>query len=249
MTRVLILAATLILAACSPGKLPSVEPGRDPAQFGIACLPVLAEKGTLFGSYRPSGSSRWSNNWTSPLDLTGVSWNDPRTATLVSPSHVVMAAHFSRSPAVPLVFHDRQGIAHTRSITSVIALRGVGDISVAKLNMPLPPQVKPYRLADPSQATIGRSVIVTDQTRTLSIHRIAAIHGRKIQFEFIPGLHPVYRRKLIYGDSGNPSFLLGKNGELTLLETHTNGGPGTGPFYGHPEVQSAIRAAISELGN
>jgi hypothetical protein len=125
-------------------------------------------------------------------------------------------------------------------------LTDVGDIAVARLHLPLPPEVKPYRLANASDATVGTPVIVSDQTKTLSVHQIEAVAGAMIRFGYVPGLNPVYQRNLIVGDSGNPSFLL-KIGELLLLETHTTGGPGAGPFYGDPAVQAAIRRAMAEL--
>ena len=127
-------------------------------------------------------------------------------------------------------------------------LTNVGDIAVARLNLPLPPEVKFYRLADTGDASISRPVIVSDQTNTLSVHQIDAVSGGVVRLGFVPGLNPLYRRNLIVGDSGNPSFLW-KNGELVLLETHTTGGPGAGPFYGDPQVQAAVRAAMAELGH
>jgi hypothetical protein len=106
--------------------------------------------------------------------------------------------------------------------------------------------VTPYRLAKAGDATPGTPVIVSDQTKTLSVHQVEAVTGGMIRLGYIPGLNPIYQRNLIVGDSGNPSFLL-KNGELVLLETHTTGGPGAGPFYGDPAVQAAIRRAMAEL--
>ena len=240
-----LLLASLLLCACAPGHGPSIAPG-NPAD-GLGFLPQQAEKGTLFKYYQPKAGSKWSHNWTAKLDLTGVSWNDSRTATLISPSHVVMAAHYIRPADVPVIFHDRNGNPYERHIAKVRILNA-GDIAVAKLNLPLPPEVKYYRLADAADATIGRPVIVSDQTNTLSVHRIDAVSGGIIRFGYIPGLNPIYQRKLIIGDSGNPSFLL-KSGGLVLLETHSTGGPGAGPFYGDPGVQAAVRAAMVELGN
>ncbi len=247
MKSIFILSLSVLLPACGPSGGPSITAtSGDPAQSGLGFLPKQAERGTLFSYYQPNGQSKWKNNWATRLDLTGVSWNDPRTATLISPSHVVMAAHFTRPANVPVMFHDKKGKPYERFIAKVRPLGGVGDIAVAKLNLPLPPEVKYYRLAKASEATVGRPVIVTDQTNTLSVHRIAAVNGGSIRFEYIPGLNPYYGRNLIVGDSGNPSFLL-QNGELVLLETHTTGGPGAGPFYGDPKVQAAIRAAITDM--
>jgi hypothetical protein len=243
MKAAFLFAAVFCFTACAPRYGPSVQGG---GSSSLGFLPKKAEKGALFAYYQPKNPSKWQNNWTSKLNLTGVSWNDSRTATLISPSHVVMAAHFVRPPDVPVMFHDKRGKPYERFIIQTKMLTDVGDIAVARLHLPLPPEVKPYRLANASDATVGTPVIVSDQTKTLSVHQIEAVAGAMIRFGYVPGLNPVYQRNLIVGDSGNPSFLL-KNGELLLLETHTTGGPGAGPFYGDPAVQAAIRRAMAEL--
>lgn len=241
------LPLSLMLCACGPSFGPSiVAPNGSPTQNQLGFLPKEAQRGTLFSNYQPRGQSEWKGNWASDLNLTGVSWNDSRTATLIAPKYVVMAAHYTRPPSVPVMFHDKSGKPYERFISKIRPLSSVGDIAVAQLNMPLPPEVKAYRFAKASDAKVGRPVIVTDQTNTLSVHQIAAVSGNTVQLGYIPGLNPAYGRNLIVGDSGNPSFLL-VNGELVLLETHTTGGPGAGPFYGSPQVQAAIRSAISEM--
>lgn len=214
----------------------------------LSLLPAHPEKGTLFKYYQPGGDSPRANNWTAPLDFSGVSWNDPRCATLISPIHVVMAAHFIRDGRTPVIFHSRVGQPEERFIVAYKTLGSVGDIAVGKLNMRLPSGYKAYRFATPADATPGTPVITTDQTLTASVHRIAAVYGSAVRLEYNPGIDPIYHRNLIPGDSGHPTFIL-KNGELLLLETHTTGGPGAGPFYGAPAVQTAIRQAIAELGS
>ncbi len=246
MKPLLLFCVCCLITACATGGGPSVTNG-SPSQAGFGFLPEKAEKGALFQYYQPNSGSKWRNNWASRLDLTGVAWNDSRTATLIAPGYVVMAAHFIRPSTVPVVFHDKQGNRHERIIGTVRTL-SVGDIAVAKLNRPLPQEVKWYRLASAADATIGRPVIVSDQTSTLSVHRLAALSGPVVQFDYFTNLSPVYRRNLIVGDSGNPSFLL-VNGDLRLLETHTTGGPGAGPCYADPTVQAAIREAITAMGN
>jgi hypothetical protein len=220
-----------------------VAPGAGKPAF----LPDQAEKGRLFDYYQDKGQSKWMSNWAANLNLTGVSWNNATACTLVSPIHVVMAAHFMRPSDVPVIFHDKSGKPYNRYLVASKKL-ATGDIAVGKLNLPLPPEVKYYRLASASDAAVGRPAIVSDQTKTLSVHRIRVISGGVIQFDYLNGLNPVYQRNLIVGDSGHPSFIW-KNNDLQLLETHTTGGPGTGPFYGDPAVQASVRAAMAELGN
>ena len=53
--------------------------------------------------------------------------------------------------------------------------------------------------------------------------------------------------RLIVGDSGNPSFLL-LNGEPVLVEMHTVGGFGAGPFLSDPGNFAAINRMMRELG-
>lgn len=237
-------ALALILAACAPANGPTFSGGTAPA--GLAFLPHAAEKGTLFKYYQPKGESAWRNNWTRRLDFTGVSWNDARTATLISPSHVVMAAHFTRPSNVPVMFHDGHGKPCERYLTAVKAIPGT-DVAVGRLNLPVAPGIRIYPFARANPAP-GTPVIVTDQTRSVSVHEVEAVFGQAIRLRHVPGLNPIYQRNLIVGDSGNPSFLLEGDG-LHLLETHTTGGPGAGPFYGAPDLQSSIRAAMAELGN
>lgn len=242
MKSVVLLSASLLLASCAPDRGPSmVASGVSRPPF----LPEKAEKGHLFKYYQDKGQSKWLKNWAANLDLTGVSWNETTACTLISPSHVVMAAHFMRPQSSPVIFHDKNGKPYERYITGVIKLNY--DIAVAKLNLPLPPEVKYYRLANAGDATVGKPAIISDQTKTLCVHRIRAVFGGVIQFDYLDGLNPTYQRNLIAGDSGHPSFIW-KNGELFLLETHSTGGAGSGPFYGDPTVQAAVRAAMAELG-
>lgn len=110
----------------------------------------------------------------------------------------------------------------------------MGDVAVGELNEDVPSRFKVYRLPRPSpdeSLLIDRLVVVTDQNRRFFSHRIRAISGNGISFAYDKSEKPGWGKKLVSGDSGNPSFLISGR-ELVLLETLTTGGPGGGPFYG-----------------
>ena len=241
--RILISAILAGMVSCGTGSSP--VPGGDRAA-DLAFLPAKAEKGRLFSFYNHHGKAIRRNNWTSRFDLSGVSWNDPRTATAISRNHVVMAAHFVRPNTVPLIFHDRNGEKHERRITRFLPLTGVADIAVAQLNAPLPSGVKIYRFAGPEDIAPMKLAIVTDQTMTLSLHRIGFVGERRVILGYDPKMDKIYNRNLIVGDSGNPAFVV-RNGELLLLTTFSTGGAGTGPFYGDPAVRQAINETMDRL--
>jgi hypothetical protein len=213
----------------------------------LRLLPNKPTKGMLFEYYDAQGKAKWKRNWTYAIDLTGVSWNDSRTATLIAPQFVVMAAHYIRPSDVPVTFHDRRGNPQVRYITQVKSLTPLADIAIGKLNLPVSSAIKAYRFGKLSDLPYGRKVLVTDQTKTVSIHQVHSVSNQSIAFAYCDPLDKIYHRNLIVGDSGNPTFIL-TNGEMRLVETHTYGGPGIGPCYADPKIQDAIRTAIAQWG-
>lgn len=218
----------------------------DLSRGELALLPSSPQQGTLFTYYEPKGKAKWQGNWTKPLDMTGVSWNDSRTCTLIDDQFVVMAAHYMRPSEVPVMFHDRSGQPIERYIVQTRSLAPMADIAVGKLNLPVPPSIKRYAFAPISEVKPGRAVLITDQTKSVSVHQIQSYQNRMVSFAFIQDLDPIYRRNLIVGDSGNPTFIISNN-DLRLLETHFYGGPGTGPCFANGEIQAGVRAAMDEM--
>ncbi|MFM2296383.1 MAG: hypothetical protein RL117_90 [Verrucomicrobiota bacterium] len=218
----------------------------DLSRGELGLLPSSPQQGTLFTYYEPKGKAKWQGNWTKPLDMTGVSWNDSRTCTLIDDQFVVMAAHYMRPSEVPVMFHDRSGQPIERYIVQTRSLAPMADVAVGKLNLPVPPSIKRYAFAPISEVKPGRAVLITDQTKTVSVHQIQSYQNRMVSFAFIQDLDPIYRRNLIVGDSGNPTFIISNN-DLRLLETHFYGGPGTGPCFANGEIQAGVRAAMDEM--
>ena len=242
---VCLILAGLSLALVSCGSVtPTAATGTRAGD--LAFLPAKPEKGRVFALYNYHGSAMWRKNWTSHFDLTGVSWNDPRTATAISRNHVVMAAHYTRPTSVPLIFHARDGSRHIRTITRIQPVAGAGDVTVALLNEPLPAGVKHYKLAGLEDATPMKLVLVTDQTMTASLHRLGRLEGSRVVLGYDPQIPKTYWRNLVPGDSGNPAFVM-RNGEPLLLTTFSSGGPGTGPFYGDPIIRQLVVNTMAQL--
>jgi len=214
---------------------------------GPPVLPPSKAPPEIFDSYNPHRDSNMADGWTRGMDMSGVSFNDTRTATLITPRHVVMAKHYQRSPGDTVVFHDRGGDRVARKLTGFVP--AAGDVVVALLDEPVPSRYRSYPLpavsSDPS-ALIGRPVIVSDQKRRLFVHLIAGIGRGTVAFKHDKSDAHGWGKKLVVGDSGNPSFLIAGK-ELVLVETHSTGGPGAGPYYGDPTVQASVRAAVAKL--
>jgi len=176
-----------------------------------------------------------------------VSWDGTRTATMVSPIHFVMARHYKRKVGDTVVFHTSKEKKVERTIVALKELQP--DIVVGLLNEKVP--VTSYRVLRPSDTLaaelVGSLVFLTDGERRVHVHEIASVGGLTVQFKHSDLVHKAYWETLIAGDSSNPTFVLIK-GEPVLIETHTFGGAGVGPFYSSPEIISAVNAAMLELG-
>jgi hypothetical protein len=231
------LAIAAILASCGS----SVGPGGPPV------LPPPSAPPAIFKSYRADGDSSMADGWTRGMDMSGVSFDDTRTATLITTRHVVMAKHYARPAAAPVVFHDRSGKRIGRKLIGFSSC--AGDVIVGLLDEPVPSNYRPYPLPAAGSDTaslIGKPVIVSDQHRNLFVHLIAGFGNGTIGFKHDKTESHGWSKNLVVGDSGNPSFLI-VGSELVLIETHTTGGPGTGPYYGDAAVQASVRAAVAKL--
>ena len=252
-------SAILVMGAIGAAAEPE-EPASDPSATGAPqghlidrMTDMVATDDRVFLSYNPRGRSRWNSHFLPHLDLTGVSWDSPRTATAITPRHVVMAAHYPRHPGDSLVFHDRSGNRHSRKLLKTISLGSKPtwmDISVGLLDRPLPDEIKTYPLLAPSADYAGRlaggHALVTNNRRRLLVREIRFVREKSLRLDYRPDEAKDKRQPLTKGDSGNPSFLLLDDG-LVLVETHSLGNAGTGAFYSPPVVFAAITEAARKL--
>lgn len=210
--------------------------------------PVLPGPGgdpDIFRLYSRVGDSKMAAGWPSGMDMSGVSFDERMTATLVSRRHVVMAAHFTRKVGAKVVFHDRQGKYLERRVLQVDKVHG--DVAVGLLDQPVPAGYRVYPLpaatTDPA-ILVGRPVVVTDQHRRVFFHKVRRAGLGGISFEYDVEDRHGWGKRLVSGDSGNPSFLI-EGRELVLVETHSSGGPGAGPYYGDAMVQEKLKEAMA----
>ncbi|MGJ8643571.1 MAG: hypothetical protein ACSHX9_09205 [Luteolibacter sp.] len=231
------LSLALCLASCGGSGCQSTSP----------ILPPPKAPPAIFQSYDAERNAKMATGWTQGIDMSGVSFNHARTVTLITPRHVIMAKHYFRPAAIPVVFHDRSGKRIQRKIVGFEA--GISDVMVGLLDEPVPSNYHSYAL--PSTDTspsdlIDEPVIVSDQDRNLFIHLVATIKGGTIAFKHDRSERHGWSKNLIVGDSGNPSFFINGN-ELVLIETHYTGGPGSGPYFGDSAVQQSVEKAVQKL--
>jgi hypothetical protein len=172
-------------------------------------LPPPKASPDIFQSYYPDRNASLANTWTRGMDMSGVSFDDSRTATLITPRHVVMAKHFARNAAAPVIFHDRKGKRVQRKLIGFYP--GLGDVVVGLLDEPVPSNYTSYPLPTANRVgsdLIGKFVIVTDQYRKLFVHQVATVGGGIISFQHDPNQTHGWSKNLISGDRGNPSFVI-----------------------------------------
>ena len=133
-SHTIIIGFSLALASCGgsiSGGPPILPPRQAPPQ--------------IFDSYLADRDANMADGWTKGMDMSGVSFNDKRTATLITRRHVVMAKHYTRPAGAPVVFHDRSGKRIERKIIGFAAASG--DVMVGLLNEAVPAN---YRLLPPA---------------------------------------------------------------------------------------------------
>ncbi len=242
MTRFPLFLLCLALASCSTQSVNTYR-----GSFSAPKLPPPGGSPNIFQTYSATEDAVMMDGWARDFDMSGVSFNERMTVTLVTKRHVIMAKHYQRKPGSKVVFHNRNGKRLERTIMKVRAV--YSDVAVGLLDLDVPSDYKIYCLPAPQEDyshLIGKTAVLTDQNRRLFFHQIRSLSRDFISFIYHkPNLHG-WGKKLVGGDSGNPSFLISDN-DLILIETHTSGGGGSGPFYGKPELQERLQEEITRL--
>jgi hypothetical protein len=116
-----------------------------------------------------------------------------------------------------------------------------GDISICKLDYPIPLNIKAYKFST-NPKILNKQAITVDQNKKLSNARV--YFNDSIAWVF--GKNRNKKNLLIAGDSGTPWFVW-DNGEWRVLTHTTKGMWGEGPYYGHPLIYKDILNRINNM--
>jgi len=221
----------------------------------LSLLPKRARDKWVFRSYGYDKNSKWAKSWTRKVNLTGVAWDNVSNGVLISPLHILLAKHAGRNAQKPIYFHDTEGKVVQRKMVAYSWVGGkspMPDLFMARLDKPVPSSVKFYRVLPPKidweDHLVGtHALITTDKGRKLTVAQTMMVRGGVIRFAGSKKVDKFYQSEVVMGDSANPSFLL-INGEPILIEIHSTGGWGAGPFLSDPLVFAQINQSMKELG-
>ena len=219
--------------------------------------------GKIFTSQDHASSTYVRNPdlWCSDLDITCASpWNSSgghkRAGTLVTPRHVIGAAHYEYSVGAVVRFVEKDGTVHDRTVTGKARHPDysphIPDLTIYTLDSDLPDTIKPCAVM-PSDYT---SYLVNEQVKTaclgLDQEEKALIidwnSGGRMRTPTDPN-RLIFHENKISGDSGNPAFII-VDGELVLMTVWTWGGAGGGTAVADyiSDINGMISTADTQAG-
>jgi hypothetical protein len=188
--------------------------------------------------------------WAADIDLTCVSpWNstgaNTRAGVLVSPRHVLFAAHYPIAAGAIIRFVTANNAVVTRTVTATLTFPGYSpyhpDFALGVLDSDVPASIgfakvlpANYATKFPGAAAWGKVASVCfDQEEKALVQDWAGKYIANTGLDYCAFNAPTDAKRAeffenkISGDSGNPAFLI-VNGELVFLTALTFGGAGSG---------------------
>ncbi|MEO0797295.1 MAG: hypothetical protein AAFX93_19250 [Verrucomicrobiota bacterium] len=202
--------------------------------------------------------------WIADIDTTCISpWNSQggasRAGTLISPRHIIFAAHHPIAVGTTIRFVDSNNNVVERTMIAkedhpdYVTDGQNNDIAIGILDQDVPSsigfaKVLPDSLIQYFEDNVGLPLILLDQFEQVTVANL----GTSLTSEFLDNAIPealsvrnqFYRAKVI-GDSGNPSFII-VNNELVVLSVLRLGGVGAGSSI-HAK-RNDINTMMSSLG-
>ncbi|MEB3214529.1 MAG: hypothetical protein VKL39_24485, partial [Leptolyngbyaceae bacterium] len=211
--------------------------------------------------------------WCADVDLTAVSpWNSTdgvrRAGVLISPRHVLFAAHYQPDTGATIRFIAADNTVVTRTISNKTTFPGYipyhPDFTIGVLDSDVPASIgfakvlpASYATSFPGAAAWGKvaslcfdqeeKALVQDWRGAYSLWDVTVSAVR----DYCGFNTPTDAKRLeffenkITGDSGNPAFLI-INGELVLLTVLTYGGAGAGTEL--PPRIATLNSMMASLG-
>ncbi len=163
----LLFLALLLSTPLAPGDTPAEEAA---AYSRTVLLPLVKSPGkdkNLFKKFKMEEDSPWNPNcWAASLgfdQFTGIGWGTDRAGVLVTPEHVLSAAHYGNNSVEGMHFYDKDGnyLGHRALAIGenklVLLLNLPNDVRVGRLESPAPAGAKIYALPDPNTADLRAS--------------------------------------------------------------------------------------------
>jgi hypothetical protein len=182
--------------------------------------------------------------WASGIDLTCISpWNSTdsvnRAGTLISPRHILFAAHYQINNGATIRFVDNNNNIITRTMVNKLTHPNYTpyqpDLTIGVLNSDVPSSIKFVKILPQNWTNYLPNLsynyvvpcLVLDQEEKALISDL--INLSSVANFSIPRNPKRYEffENIVAGDSGNPAFLI-INGELVLVTVWTYGGSGAG---------------------
>lgn len=206
--------------------------------------------------------TRNTSCWASSVDLTAISpWNSTggatRAGTLISPRHIIFAAHYQISNGATIRFVDNSNNIVTRTMTNKLTHPSYSpyypDITVGILDSDVPAGISFAKILPQNWATYLPSLSSTYRIPALVLDQeekalVSDLYALGNMANFITPLDTTrlsFFESIISGDSGNPAFLI-ISGSLVILTVWTYGGAGSGTSI--LAQKDAINTMMSTLG-
>jgi hypothetical protein len=205
---------------------------------------------------------RNTSGWAYNIDLTPISpWNSTgggtRAGTLISPRHIIFAAHYQINNGATIRFIDENNNIITRTMTSKLTHPDYTpyypDITIGILDSDVPAGISYAKILPQNWANYLPSLsttytipaLVTDQEEKGLVTDLYSLGNMAYFRSPTDTTRLSFFENIISGDSGNPAFLI-INGELIILTVWTYGGAGSGTnILAH---KTAINTMMSTLG-
>jgi hypothetical protein len=205
---------------------------------------------------------RNTNCWVADLDLTPISpWNstggNTRAGVLISPRHILFAAHYQINNGATIRFVDNNNNVVTRTLINKLTHPDYSpyypDIAIGLLDSDVPASIGFVKILPQNWANYLPSLaynrrlpcLVLDQEEKALISELSYL-GTSAGF-FAPSnqIRLNFYENIIVGDSGDPAFLI-INDELVIITIWTYGGAGSGTSISYHK--EAINTMMTTLG-